>query len=376
MLPSMLLSVPRSMSRRPLAARRLRAAGLLAGLAACHDPAEPPVGRLPALEVVRVDSLPPLPRIITPDGTLRARLTLDRVAAVPEALGRYMGTEITGANVVDLDFVRWSPDGRSIAATASTILPRSTAVVLVFDLAGDSTRAASMVGYYMGAMDWSPDGRRIAYESSFPRGRSSTYGVGFTDLAAGRSEVLFVSDTLTGRNRGLVPESVRWSTGGEIYFGVWRRDAAPAEAPSEQRSTLYAIDPATRRLRIVRDSVPGKVVEIARAGDFALLLRTAPGDPAPPSWPDYRRLVRFDLATGRETVLLDGPPVRAARLTSRDEYVLVTLNGGLTTEVTPTTRLVYDLLTPTGTRLGTVARGVIGSTSPLWGSQRVDVRVR
>jgi hypothetical protein len=52
----------------------------------------------------------------------------------------------------------------------------------------------------MGSLDRSADGRRLAFGTSLGRGRSSTDDVGSTDLAAGRSELLFVGDACGGRD--------------------------------------------------------------------------------------------------------------------------------------------------------------------------------
>jgi hypothetical protein len=361
-------------SRVPVVA--LLGALLGAPLAACGDPGGPAEERPPALEVAMVDSAPPLlVRLDAAGGAPRPALSLARVAPIPRELDVFgSGWPLGVATVRDLDFVRWSPDGRAVAAIA-TRTDINAAVVVLFDVATGDARPASVVGQNLGALDWSPDGTRLAYHASLPRGRSSTNGVGTTDVATGASRLLFLGDTL-GWTSGQNPESVRWGAGGEVSFAVWRRDRAPEERLTSH-STLYAVDPATRRLRVVRDSVPGKVAELSRAGDFVLLLRNPTGDPAPPPFPDFRQLVRLDLATGRETVLLDRALVRAARLTHRDEYVVATVYGGLGAGIAPPHVLVHELLTPTGRRVGTVARQEAHrDASFIWGSRLLDVRVR
>ena len=178
-------------------------------------------------------------RVTSPDPPRQARLGLDRLAPIPAALDP--NGRITPASIQRLDFVRWSPEGRSVAALAITG-GLNDAIVLLFDVAGGGARGASLVSQGMSGLDWSPDGARLAFVGSEPRGRSSTRGVGTTDVAnvaTSQSRLLFVGDTL-GWDSGRIPESVRWGTGSEVYFAVWRRDLT-YDQPTRTLSTLYAV---------------------------------------------------------------------------------------------------------------------------------------
>jgi hypothetical protein len=173
------------------------------------------------------------------------------------------------------------------------------------------------------------------------------FGVGVVDATSGASALLFTTDTVRGGPLtrfpvAPIPVAVRWGSAGEIWFAMRQNPDAP---PSARLHAVYAVDVATRRVRLVRDSVRGDAAEISRAGDYELVLRTPADDPAPPTWPDFRTLVRVDLATGREQTLVDGPRVRWARLTARDDRMLVAVNGAPDPQGVA---LEYRLLTPDG----------------------------
>ena len=262
---------------------------------------------------------------------------------------------------------RWRPDGTRLGFVAVTggvgrLLVAATGGAVV-----DTQVRISPVAYWGTPFGWSPDGRAIAaaVTATVDR-RVIVTRVVTADLTAGTTRVLYESGT-GGGPRAEPTTAVRWATDGQVYVATTVGQTGPDTLPTPV-SRLWAIDAAGVR-RLVRDSLPGLVQDIAPDASWVLALRRRFVSGVAPfrSADDYRELARVDVRTGQATVLAhrDRLPVplflpgdarvandriRWARLSADGGRVVVAIN---VEQGDPfATRLAYRALTLDGAPAG------------------------
>ena len=214
---------------------------------------------------------------------------------------------VTDDRILALGPARWSPDGQQLAVVVTLGFDQSQVVVMNAD--GRNIRTASPNGQIiLGDVDWSPDSRRIAYAMS--------------TLPHAQGVDLFVTD--------LVKDAVQRVThdGRFGVFDEYRFDARGAGLWYTQFES-WSGDGSTRVSRVYHASLAGQVdgvpmklegnpQGISRDGRWAIVLRTAKGDPA------AMELARSPLFEGGEELLLArGELMYAELVEGDDEAVLV-----------------------------------------------------
>jgi hypothetical protein len=275
----------------------------LLSLAACADQSSPsptaPLGTPQAVLVPsrggdRVASIEwegSTPRLYLQnlDGTDRVRVSFAHVS--DHVQGNYSPRQlpVTDESLMRISRVRWSPDGRYLAAI---VAPASDALQVVLVSAdGRAMRTVSPNSQYLwGNVDWSPDASRIAYiMATGPFGLRPDIFV--TKL--GPDEVTRV--TTGARLSGY--DAIRFdSKGGRILF---TEHLGWADDGENSLSRLASVDLATGT--ITRgEEVVGEPQGFARDGSWALFIRTV-------SFAPYtRELFSLPSGGGRATVLASG----------------------------------------------------------------------
>jgi dipeptidyl aminopeptidase/acylaminoacyl peptidase len=145
----------------------------------------------------------------------------------------------------------WSPDGRSIAFSATRnpdLINGGSADVFVLRLDGDRVEKIVAQPGPDNAPQWSPDGRQIVFTSAMGRERFFAHNARLAIVPAGGGTPRSITDTFDE-----MPAIVDWTADG-IYFSALQRTA----------SHLFRVDPSTGA--IARVSAPDNLM----GGGFTL----------------------------------------------------------------------------------------------------------
>ncbi len=223
---------------------------------------------------------------------------------------------LTDANLLALSNMSWSPDGRKMALVATVAFDQSEVVVMNAD--GSSPRIASVnQQIILSPVDWSADQRYLAYAMS-TLGGARGVEIFTTDL-----DQNVVRKLTTGSNFGGTGASIRLNTdASRVYFSRANGDVSAPVA--NKLSELRAVDLAGN-VQLVAQGIVGEINAIARDGSFVILLRNATLRSAGSF---DRQLVKRMIATGQETVLVNGGDLQRAELLPGDQSVLVVVQTG------------------------------------------------
>jgi hypothetical protein len=212
-------------------------------------------------------------------------------------------------NLLALGPLSWSPDGGKLALVAA--LANDQSEVVVVDANGSNARVASINSQIIiGDVTWSDDTRQIAYAMS-----TLPFALGLevfvTDLEQNR-----VRKLTTNSGFGISGSTIRFSADGrEVFYS-----RSIASIPGQNAGELLAVDLSSLSVRTVATNLSGDVTGIARDARWVLLLQN---NSQLPDGSYDRKLVRRDLASGRETVLVASGRIQYAKVLPGEAQVLV-----------------------------------------------------
>ncbi len=299
------------MKNRTLAAAFLAAAAL----GACADEVKTPVhagaartadASAPAPRVAVVQHLDGRPVLFFQDvdGTDRRRVRFTHVRDLVE--GNNDLVRLSDATIGGLGPMRWSPDGSRLAVVVSVGFDNS--FVVVVDATGRNARVVSNNWQTIQSnLDWSPDGRHVVYAMS-------TVGSDLVDVFASDVETGAWTRLTTGEDLRL--PSVRFSADGtRVLYS--RHAGFASDGTGNPAYALRSVAVAGGEPATVAEGLVGDVDGISRTGTWALLNRLVAADGGV-----TRALVRRDVATGRESVVVPGA-VRWGQVLNLESLVLV-----------------------------------------------------
>lgn len=190
-----------------------------------------------ARELVRIASREQLVPAWSPNGTQLAYSTGNAMYVIPAGPTRGEVRKIAELHDVEGWTVRWSPDGRHIAALAWTQPQSANAVVVVPASGGEPRRLTPLDERgYKEIVEWHPDGNRLTYMYYGNDDRADETRVAYMD---GRPTTLFVNQ----------PYPI-WD-----YVGVWHPKGRDYYfiAATQGSWSVYAHDENARATRLVWD---------------------------------------------------------------------------------------------------------------------------
>jgi hypothetical protein len=290
---------------RPLIA----AVTIAAGLAACRDSITTPGS--PASTRVAVTTNQGGAALYLEDvsGTNRTRVRFTNVTDVIQ--GNPAEVVVSENSVQSLGTPVWDPAGGRIAVTANV---SNHALILVMRVDGTGGEVASSDTMLIGSdPQWSPDGRRVAYTMS-TLSDLDVHDIYVTDLATHA-----VTRVTTGAHA--VAASVGWSPdGASIIYS--RTTGSTRGEPDNFISELVKVDVSSGASQTLVSGIVGQITGIARSGDRVLIARgvaTTGGN--------ARDLVELSVG-GSEHVLADSAVWSGHYTTGDDAHaVLVTATG-------------------------------------------------
>jgi Tol biopolymer transport system component len=221
---------------------------------------------------------------------------------------------VTDENLLALGNMTWSPDGTKLALVATVAFDQSEVIVLNAD--GTSPRVASVnQQIILSDVDWSPDQRYLAYAmSTLPAARGVE--IFTTDLQQNS-----VRKLTTGANFGGIGAALRLNTdGSKVYFS---RATASVNTPVYNNlSELRSVD-LNGNVQPVAQAILGEISAIARDGSWVLLLRNTV---LRTDGSFDRQLVKRDVASGQETVLVNSGRMQSAEVLPGDQSVMVLID--------------------------------------------------
>jgi Tol biopolymer transport system component len=289
----------------------------LLALGACNDSGTPTDAGMPTLAedaiapagdrlaTVEWEGGTPRLYIQSLDGSHRTQVHFSHVS--DHVIGNYSPRQlpVTDETIRAIPRVKWSPDGRFLAAV---VAPSTEALQIVLVSAdGRALRTVSPNSQYLwGDIDWSPDGRRLAYIlATGPFGRAPELFV--SELGADRVTRVTTGSKLSGY------DVVRFAPSGQQILITERLGFA--EDGVNGLARLSTVDLATGTIA-PGDTVIGEPQGLPRDGSWSLFIRWSAAVPG------GRELFRR-AADGSETVLASGELRQAVTLENDAEAILV-----------------------------------------------------
>jgi hypothetical protein len=290
--------------------RLIAAVTLTAGLAACEDSITNPGSTAPTRVAVSTrEGGAALLYVQDVGGVNRTRI---HFANVTDAIrGNPADVVVSDAAVHSLGTPVWDPAGGRIAVTAEV---SNHALILVVRADGTGGEVASSDTMLIGSdPQWSPDGRKIAYTMS-TLSDLDVHDIYVTDLATHA-----VTRVTTGARA--VAASIGWSPdGASIIYS--RTTGSTREDPDNFISELVKVDVSSAASHTLATGVIGQITGIAKSGDRMLVSRGVPT-----SGGSARQLVELTIE-GREQVLVDSGVWYGHYTTGNDALaVLITATG-------------------------------------------------
>ena len=243
-----------------LSRRSIAVVALSAGLAACGESTTTPGGRASTRVAVTTHEGGAALFIQDSDGGNRTRIRFTNVTNV--VAGNPADVVVSDTSVHGLGTPVWDPSGGRVAVTAEV---SNHSVVLVMRADGTGGEVASSDTMLVGSdPQWSPDGRKIAYTMS-TLADLDVHDVYITDLATHT-----VSRVTTGAQA--VAAALGWSPdGASVIYS--RPTGSTHDDPDNFISELAAVDVSSGVSRTLMSGVLGQITGIARSGDRVLVSR-------------------------------------------------------------------------------------------------------
>jgi Tol biopolymer transport system component len=218
---------------------------------------------------------------------------------------------VTDDNLLALAHMSWSPDGTRMAVVATVAFDQSEVVVMNAD--GSSPRIASVnQQIILSPVDWSPNQRYLAYAMS-TQGGARGVEIFTTDLDQNS-----VKKLTTGSNFGGSGAALRLNADASKVF--YSKTTGEVNTPVHNYiSELRSVD-LNSNMQLVASAIVGEINAIARDGSWVVLIRNLAGS--------ERQLVKREIASGQETVLVNGGKLQRAELVPGDQSVLVVVENG------------------------------------------------
>jgi Tol biopolymer transport system component len=234
------------------------------GLTACGDSATtaptPSATQTSSVAVTTFESTKPALFVQNVDGSSKKRIQFTNVR--DDIPGNYAGLTVGDANLLALGNPAWDPSGSGrIAVVATLAYDQSEIVVMRPDGTGEVASINTQI--ISAGPQWSPDGKKIAYTmSTLP---------GFKGID------LFVTDLSTHTvkrlttNANLAQSAVRWSLDGQsVYYSKVTAQPTPTD---DYRNDIVQINVNTGAAKTIASDVFGQISSISKTGTRVLLTR-------------------------------------------------------------------------------------------------------
>jgi dipeptidyl aminopeptidase/acylaminoacyl peptidase len=194
------------------------------------------------------------------DGSQKTRIQFTNVR--DDIPGNYSGLTVGDANLLALGAPSWDPSGSGrIAVVATLAYDQSEIVVMRPDGTGEVASINTQI--ISTGPQWSPDGKKLAYTmSTLP---------GFKGID------LFVTDLTTHTvkrlttNANLAQSAVRWSNDGQsVLYSKVTAQPTPAD---DYRNDIVEINVTTGATKTIASNVFGQISSISKMGARVLLTR-------------------------------------------------------------------------------------------------------
>jgi hypothetical protein len=291
---------------RPLIA----AVTIAAGLAACRDSITNPGSTTPTRVAVTTNQGGAALFLQDVGGSNKTRL---RFASVTDVIqGNPADVVVSESSVQSLGTPVWDPAGGRIAVTAEV---SNHALILVMRADGTGGEVASSDTMLIGSdPQWSPDGRRIAYTMS-TLSNLDVHDIYVTDLTTHA-----VTRVTTGAHA--VAASIGWSPDGAAVI-YSHATGSTGDEPDNLVSELVKVDVSSGASQTLVTGIVGQITGIARSGDRVLISRGV----ATSGGGSVRELIEVSVG-GSEHVLADSAVWSGHYTTGDDAHaVLVTATG-------------------------------------------------
>jgi hypothetical protein len=281
---------------------------------ACDEDTTGPVQRIGAVAQVQLNGTRPEFYLQDLAGADRQRIHFTG-AVDPFPQNSPLVPAFRDENLLALGHVRWSPNGQKIAMVGAVAFDQSEVVIV--DANGANARVASPnTQIILSDVEWSADGNQIAYAmSTLPHALGVELFI--TDLQQNQ-----VRKVTTAAGWTAYSAELRFTADASQLFYARTTGEAVGFVPN-YLSQLRSINLASGQVQVVRDGMVGEVNAIARDGSWVLLLRhmSLRGNGR------YdRQLIRRNLTTGQETVLVANGDIQYARLLPGDQQALVVID--------------------------------------------------
>lgn len=293
-----------------LSRRSTAALALSFGLAACGESTTTPGGRASTRVAVTTNQGGAALYVQDADGGNRTRIRFTNVTNAVQ--GNPADVVVSDATVQSLGTPVWDPAGRRVAVGAEV---SNHAVILVMRADGTGGEVASSDTMLVGSdPQWSPDGRKIAYTMS-TLADLDVHDIYVTDLSTHA-----VTRVTTGARA--VAAALGWSPdGASIIYS--RPTGSTFDDPDNVISELASVDVSSGTTRTLMSGIVGQITGIARSGDRVLLFRAVPTTGG-----SARQLIELAIG-GSEHVLVDSTAWYGHYVAGNDALaVLITATGG------------------------------------------------
>lgn len=286
-------------------------------LGACNDDTTGP-GELTEIDRVAyvVPGAAPMLFLQDSDGTDRTRIQFDGAEdRIPGNVSQAQ-LPVTDAQVKAIGAVKWSPDGAALAVVLTLAYDQSQIVVV--DMTDGRARTASPNSQIiLSDIAWSPDGKRIAYTmSTLPH--ATGIDVFVTDLE--RNTVRRIT---TGENLWVAGVELAWSADGRRLYWTRQSGEQDADGVFNAVTTVYGYDLDTGARTIPATGLVGSATGLALDAKWVLLVRNTAFE----GGEFERELVRQPLPGGAASVLVPASGhVVFAELSPRQCSALVVLD--------------------------------------------------
>ena len=219
----------------------------------------------PSARVAEVEYVDQKPALFVQDGNGANRQRIHFTGATDSIAGNGADLEVVDDAILAIGPLRWSPDGRRLAAVVTLAFEQSEIVVMNAD-GSNATVASVNTQIILGRPDWSPDGTRLVY------------GMSTLPLASGVDA--FQTDLTTSTVTRLTEDADVGGPGGELRYAsdgqsvLWSHATPGGDDPlADPKSSVKRLALGTGVVTDVATSLQGEVQGLFRDGTRALVAR-------------------------------------------------------------------------------------------------------